>query len=122
MFEYEISKHAMTRMSQRGVQDEDIELVLMCGTQIGPDEWLMKQKDANREIAKRERVIQRLKKEFSRVRAIDRRIVDIKREIQKIERLSRKQLKVVTIGGMILTCYSSSRADLRRTLFRRRAS
>ena len=45
---YRFTKHAMTRMGQRGVRDEDIELVLTCGTQIGPAEWLIKGTDANR--------------------------------------------------------------------------
>ena len=118
MFEYVITNHAMTRMSQRGVRREDIDLVQTFGTQIGPNEWLIRRKDANREIAERKRIIQRLKNRLPRARAIDRHIAFLKGEIRQIERLSRKQLKVVMVDGVIPTCYPSSRTDQRRT-FRR---
>ena len=115
---YKISKHAEVRMSQRAVRREDIDLVQTCGTQIGPNEWFMMRKDANREITERKRIIQQLKNRFPRARAIDRQIAYLKGEIRQIERLSRKQLKVVMVDGVIPTCYPSSRTDQRRT-FRR---
>ena len=118
MPDYKFTNHAMTRMSQRGVRNEDAKEVLTWGTQIGPAEWLIKRKDANREIVARKRIIQRLKNRFPRARAVDRQIATLKGEIRQIERLSGKQLKVVMVDGLILTCYPSSRADQRRT-FRR---
>ena len=118
MSDYKLTSHAIKRMGQRAVRDEDIELVLTCGTQIGPAEWLIRRKDANREIVERKRIIQRLKNRFPRARAIDRQIASLKGEIRQIERLSRKQLKVVMVDGVIPTCYPSSRVDQRRT-FRR---
>ena len=98
MFEYGITSHAQIRMSQRAVRREDVELVMACGTPVAPDAWLIKRADANREIAKR------------------------KREIQQIERLTNKSLKVVAEDGEVVTCYPSSHADQRRTLRRGRAA
>ena len=98
MFEYVVSKHAMKRMDQRAVRDEDIELVFSFGTQIAHDAWLIKDTDAKREIA------------------------ELKRKIQRIERLKNKKLKVVAEGDTVITCYPSSRADQRRTLRRGRAA
>ncbi len=115
---YKITDHAMTRMSQRAVRDEDVEMVLTWGTQIGPAEWLIRRKDANREITARKRIVQRLKHRFPRAGAIDRQIAVLEGEIRQIDRLSGKQLKIVMVDCVILTCYPSSRADQRRT-FRR---
>ena len=98
MPDYKFTNHAMTRMSQRAVGSEDIELVFNYGTQIGPNEWLIRRKDANREIA------------------------DLKRKIQRIERLKNKNLKVVAEGDTVITCYPSSRVDQRRTFRRGRAA
>ena len=98
MFEYVVSKHAMKRMDQRAVRDEDIELVFSFGTQVAHDAWLIKDTDAKREIA------------------------ELKRKIQRIERLKNKKLKVVAEGNTVITCYPSSRADQRRTLRRGRAA
>ena len=98
MNNYKITKHAMTRMSQRAVRNEDIELVFSFGTQIAHDAWLIKDTDAKREIA------------------------ELKRKIQRIERLKNKKLKVVAEGDTVITCYPSSRADQRRTLRRGRAA
>ena len=90
MLDYKITNHAEVRMSQRAVRNEDIELVLSFGTQIAPDAWLIKQADADREIA------------------------DLKRKVQRIERLKNKKLKVVAEGDTVITCYPSSRADQRK--------
>ena len=98
MFEYAISKHAMARMDQRGVRDEDLELVLSCGTEIAPDAWLIRQADADREIA------------------------ELKRRIQRIERLKNKKLKVVAEGNTVITCYPSGRSDQQKISRRRRAA
>ena len=98
MPDYKITNHAVTRMSQRAVRNEDIELVLSFGTQIAPDAYLIRNADANREIA------------------------DLKRKIQRIERLKNKNLKVVAEGDTVITCYPSSRVDQRRTFRRGRAA
>ncbi len=91
-----LTRHAETRMSQRGVRREDIGLILLFGTQIAPDAWLMTRADADREIAA------------------------LKHRIQQFERLQKKNLKVVVEGGTVVTCYPSCTADQRRTLRRGR--
>ncbi len=91
-----LTRHAVTRMSQRGERPEDLDLILSCGTQVAPDAWLMKRADADREIAA------------------------LKRRIQQLERLKKKNLKVVVEGGIVITCYPSGPADQKRT-FRRGA-
>lgn len=96
MSEYNLTCHAEVRMSQRGFRREDIEEVLLCGTRIAPDAYLMQRTDANREIAA------------------------LKRKIRQIERL--KDLKVVVEGDTVITCYRSAPADQQRTLRRGRAS
>ena len=62
MFEYAISNHARVRMSQRAVRGEHIELVLRCGTQIGPAEWFMKRSDVDREIEELKRMFRHLER------------------------------------------------------------
>lgn len=113
MFRYVIIPHAETRMSQRAVRHEDVELVMNCGTQAAPDAWLMTRAAANREVADRRRLMGRL--------AHREEILRLKREIGRIERLANKGLKVVVEGGVVITCYPSSTADQRRTLRRGRA-
>ena len=84
------SSHSLKRMQQRGIRQEDIDLVLVCGTQIDSNVYLLRSKDTEREIEQR------------------------KREIQALERL--RNQKVVVAGDVIVTCYKSQRADLKRTL------
>ena len=84
------SRHAQTRMQQRGVRKKDIELFLACATQVDENVYFLRLKDATREIDCR------------------------KQEIQTLERLRNR--KVVVAGDMIVTCYSSGRRDQKRTL------
>ena len=113
---YKICKHAMTRMSQRAVGSEDIELVFNYGTQIGPAEWFMMDSDVKREVENLKRTFRQIERTVKGGKQRLERA--LKRRIRQIERLSGKQLKVVMVDGLILTCYPSSRADQRRT-FRR---
>ena len=96
MLDYNFTHHAEVRMVQRGFRREDIEEVLLCGTRVAPDSYLMQRTDANREIAA------------------------LKRRIQQMERL--KDLKVVIEGDTVITCYRSAPTDQQRTLRRGRAS
>lgn len=86
--------HARTRMQQRGVRSEDVELILACATQIDENVYLMREKDADREIERR------------------------KREIQALGRL--RNQKVVLAGTTMVTTYSSNRKDQKRMLRRGR--
>ena len=124
MPDYKITPHAMTRMSQRGVRNEDAKEVLTCGTQIGPVEWLMKRVDAEREIDDlRDKVkwIERMRK-LNVMNGADanREISALKHDIRRFERL--RGLKVVMEGGEVITCYWPSEAYQRRARRRGRTA
>ncbi|AXX97329.1 hypothetical protein BAR1_04925 [Profundibacter amoris] len=87
---HHLTKHATTRMQQRGLRYTDMDLLLRTATQVSPDAYMLTRKDAKREIAIR------------------------KDEIQRLERL--KGRKVVIDGAAILTYYPSCEADQKRTL------
>ncbi len=88
------TRHAKTRMQQRGIRKTDIPIILACGTQIDDETWLMCNRDATREIETR------------------------KREIQTLSRLANR--KVVIRDGRVITAYPSNPADQKRTLRRGR--
>ena len=88
------SRHARTRMQQRGIRKADIPIILAYGTQIDDETYFMRNRDANREI------------ETS------------KREIQALSRLVNR--KVVIRNGRVITAYPSNPADQKRTLRRGR--
>ena len=88
------TQHAETRMQQRGIRRKDIRLILLFGTRIDEETWIMRKKDANREIASR------------------------KQEIKVLERLENR--KVVISGGHVITAYPSRPVDQKRTLRRGR--
>ena len=88
------SRHARTRMQQRGIRKADIPIILAYGTQIDDETYLMCNRDAAREIETR------------------------KREIQALSRLVNR--KVVIREGRVITAYPSNSADQKRTLRRGR--
>ena len=75
MSEFNLSRHAELRLGQRNFQLEDIEVFLECGTRIAADAYLMRRPDADGEVAA------------------------LKREIQRIERLT--NVKVVVAEGTV---------------------
>ena len=92
MIELVYTRHAETRMQQRGARSGDITLILACATQIDDETWLVRRQDAKREIERR------------------------KREIQTLERLTSR--KLVMRDGRVITTYPSRAADQKRTLRR----
>ena len=88
------TRHAETRMRQRGIRSGDVELVLVCGTQVDEETWMLRRRDVWREIESR------------------------KREIQTLGRLVNK--KVVIRGERVVTTYPSASQDQKRTLRRGR--
>ena len=88
------TRHAETRMQQRGIRNGDVTLVLECGTQVDDETWLMRDRDVRREIERR------------------------KREIQALGRLASK--KVVMRGEQVVTAYPSRPDDQKRALRRGR--
>ena len=124
MPDYKITPHAMRRMGQRAVRDEDVELVLTCGTQIGPAEWLMKRADAEREIDDlRDKIkwIERMRKlNVMNGSDANREVSALKHDIRRFERL--RGLKIVMKGGEVITCYWPSVAYQRRARRRGRSA
>ena len=88
------TRHAKTRMQQRGIRKADIPIILAYGTQIDEETYFMRNRDAVREIETR------------------------KREIQALSRLVNR--KVVIRGRRVITAYPSNPADQKRTLRRGR--
>ena len=82
MSDITISRHGIVRMSQRGIRDADLEVILAHGTDIGRNRIMLRRRDAVR-------VIQTLKK-----------------QIAKIERLTDKVL--VVADGQLVTAYHQS--------------
>ena len=84
------SRHAETRMQQRGIRSGDIPLILACATQIDDETWFVRKQDVKREID------------------------NLKREIQTLERLTNK--KLVVRNRRVITIYHSRHDDQKRTL------
>ncbi len=109
-FHLNVTEHAETRMSQRGVREEDVKLVLDYGTQIGPSEWFMKDSDVAREMENIKRVFQQLEGDLGSGKQLLERA--LKRKAQRLERL--RGLQVVVEGDDMITCLRPSEAHLRR--------
>lgn len=124
MPDYIITNHAEVRMAQRGVRDEDAVGVLTCGTQIGPDEWFMRDSDADREIVDlKEQInwIERMRKlNVMKGGDANREISSLKHKVRRFERL--RGLKVVMEGGEVITCYWPSDAYQKRARRKGRAA
>ncbi|WP_067296428.1 MULTISPECIES: hypothetical protein [Sulfitobacter] len=88
MTELSLTRHAETRMRQRGYKDEDVDLVFRVGTRVADDAFLLTDKDAARAIRKR------------------------KQEIQQLERLRGSQ--VIVEGETLITLYHTTMRPRRR--------
>lgn len=85
----ELTRHAHTRMRQRGSRDRDIGLVLQCGTQAPHGRVMLSNSDVEREVTV------------------------CKRRIQLLERL--RGAVVVCEDGSVVTCYHADGKAGRRT-------
>ena len=94
MTDLSYTRHARTRMQQRGIRKAAIPIILEYGTQIDDETYFMCNRDAAREIETR------------------------KREIQTLSRLVNR--KVVIRDGRVITAYPSNPSDQKRTLRRGR--
>ena len=74
-----ITRHGETRMSQRGIRETDLEVLLAHGTEIARDRIMLKKRDAARVIR------------------------DLKKKITNIERLTDKVF--VVADGHLITAY-----------------
>ena len=78
-----ITRHGETRMSQRGIRETDLDLLLEHGTEIGRNRIMLKNQDAARVIRAH------------------------KNQIAKIERLKGKVL-VITDGHLVTTYHQTT--------------
>ncbi len=62
MTELTLTRHAEARMRQRGLRDADIPVLLAVATPLAHDAWLVRDADAEREIARRKREIEQLQR------------------------------------------------------------
>ena len=116
-----LSRHAETRMRQRGMRPRDLELLWRYGSAIGDDDrevYFLKHKDAQREIDRLNGEIRRQARSQDLTARIDleRETHRLKHEIHMLERLRGR--KLVVSDGTVVTCYRSSRRD-RKRVFRR---
>ena len=95
MTDFVYSRHAETRMQQRGIRAKDISLIIAMGTQVDDQTWIMRKRDVARGIG------------------------ILKRAINVLERLANR--KVVMRDGQVITAYPSRPADQKRTLRRGRS-
>lgn len=84
------SRHALTRIRQRGLLESDIPMIVAAATPIDEDSVLLLSQDADREIRR------------------------LKQEIAAIERL--KGCRVVIAGDTVVTVYRPSRKTEKRLL------
>ena len=85
-----LTRHAETRMRQRGIRERDVLLILAHATRIDDETWFMYKRDVRRAIKER------------------------KQEIRALERIA--GCKVVARGESVVTAYRSRPADQKRTL------
>jgi hypothetical protein len=87
----EITRHAEQRMSQRGLVDRDIDLIMLLGTEVG-DGFVVLEKDCTQAACA------------------------LRRLAERIERLPGKRL--VAVDGQLVTVYEAHEGKMRRLLQR----
>lgn len=84
------TRHAETRMQQRGISAQDLDLIVECGTVVRPGLYMLRSRDVHEEIREH------------------------KRRIQTLERL--RGCAAVIEGGTVVTCYHVSGPAGRRAV------
>ena len=69
------SQHAQVRMQQRGISGKDIDLIVNCGTMVRPGLYLLRNRDADKEIQEHKRVIQALERNRGRAAVVQEGVV-----------------------------------------------
>ncbi len=110
-----LSRHAETRMRQRGLRSSDLDIILRCGSEIDGDVFLS-DKDVTREIQHLSGEIRHLTQLPSSFADNDREIHCRKRQIRDLERL--RGWKLGLENGTAITCYRPNRRN-RKRLFQR---
>lgn len=116
-----LSRHAETRMRQRGMRPSDLDLILHFGSVIDGDildVYFLKNKDVQREIDRLNGEIRRQEQSRSPCARTDpeRETRRLKHVIHMLERL--RSRKLVVAGRTVVTCYHSHRKDQKRMLRR----
>ena len=96
MHDLRFTRHAETRMRQRGFRNADVSLVLSVATRVAGDAFFLSDKDAAREIERR------------------------RHEIQQLERL--RGTKLIVDGKNVITLYHSDHKPSRGTCRKNRRS
>lgn len=119
--EFTVTKHAQTRMQQRGFSQADLHNIAMCGTAINDQEILFTDKDAKRERAQiQDRIKQLLRLSQQKCGSrpngnehqLAQEISELRRQLANIDRL--KNRKIVIDGNHVITCYRCSKSELKR--------
>ena len=90
MLEQTLTRHAESRMNQRGFRPQDVKLVMETATQVDANGYLLTKADAQRAIE------------------------NLKKRIQMIERL--KGCKIILGGDKVVTIYHATNKNQKRSL------
>jgi FKBP-type peptidyl-prolyl cis-trans isomerase (trigger factor) len=86
----DFTAHASKRLRQRGLRENDIEVIHQCATEVEEACFLLTKKDVRREVAR------------------------LKQEIRTLERL--EGCKLVMSGDQVVTAYKASSKNQKRSL------
>ena len=67
----EYTRHAQRRMQQRGFSGQDVDLILECGTMVRPGLYMLRNRDADKEIQELKRCIQALERNRGRAAVVE---------------------------------------------------
>ena len=112
-----VSRHAESRMQQRGFRHSDLAFYFLYASEAGCGVYFLGRRDAQREIRRRQREIRRLEQSAGRAQCklVSHEIRRLKHEIQALERLQGLKL-VVANDNTVVTCYRPNRGNRKRML------
>ena len=68
---HDYTRHARTRMQQRGISGQDVDLIVACGTMVRPGLYMLRDRDADKEIQEHKRRIQALERNRGRAAVVE---------------------------------------------------
>ena len=112
-----LSRHAESRMRQRGLRHRDFALYFRCASEAGCGVYFLGRRDAQREISRRQGEIRLLEQSAGRAQGklVSHEIRRLKHEIQALERLQGLKL-VVANDNTVVTCYRPNHGNRKRML------
>ena len=108
-----MSRHAETRIQQRGLHNSKLRILCDESSPYLHDGRMFTKRDKERYISSLKRDIEHLKR-----RGLWEAVSDLKRELQLAERLA--GWKIVIVDGKLITCYPMTKARGRRQRYRKR--